>query len=395
MTHEIDDTYRKFISDKLANSSQKIAELWLDKLDEIIDEPIRDIFPTELLLDHIPSLIRELAKVLASPENELAVTSSLIAGKAKELGRIRNKQNATVHQLLREYDLLAAILEQTISDESQNYTGQIDYQDCIKMMASVAHVVRMILQATVDEFVYIYMERIDDQTERLASFNSFVSHELRKPLQAALLNSELLLEDKKLDQENTKELLIVKNSIQKAASLLKNVGELTEVDQGKGMSPVNADVHVATLVNDIEMQLEDMLTAQNVVLTKQENLGSVVTNAAKLELILTNLINNAVKYCDPDKAKRIINISHDSDASMYRLNISDNGLGIEEDMQDKVFDLHVRAHENHASKKNTDGHGLGLYLVREAAGNIGGRVEMTSTVGEGTSFTIILPKNIN
>ena len=64
-------------------------------------------------------------------------------------------------------------------------------------------------------------------------------------------------------------------------------------------------------------------------------------------------------------------------------------------MHEEVFKLRVRAHEDSDSTKDIDGHGLGLYLVREAVEKIGGKVEMTSEEGKGTSFTLTLPKNCN
>ena len=391
---EIDESYRQYVSGQLKNDSQKIADLWLTKLDKIIDEHIRDIFPTELLLDHIPSLINEIASVINKPEDQAAVTSSLIARKARELGSLRHDQNATVHQLLREYDLLAGVLEVKIAEYSRDFPGTIDYEDCIHMMAGMAHVIRMILQSTVDSFVEIYMDTIEDQTKRLTSFNDFISHELKRPLQAALLNSELMLEGKTLDDEGIKEMLTVKSSIQQAANLLKNVSELTELKSPAEMNPVISDVDVTHLVQDIELQAKDMLEEHKVEIIVKNDLGTVITNMSKLDLILTNLITNSIKYCDSKKDKKYVELEKiDTENEEYKLKITDNGIGIDEKDLEEIFKLHVRAHEDKDKEHNVSGHGLGLFLVREALDKLHGEIDLQSEVSKGTAFLITIPNS--
>ncbi len=387
------DLYRQAIAKRLDSSSSEIADEWLKRLDEIIDEQTRDIFPTDLLLDHIPSLIQEIAKIIESPQNDLAVSSSLIARKAKSLGELRHEQNASVHQLLREYDVLAKILEEFIIQESEKYDGEIQYQDSIHVMSNVAHVVRMILQATVDTFIEKYMEKIDSQTDRLVEFNKFLSHELKNPMQAALLNSELLLDGKSLEDKETKEILAVKTSIQQAVLLLRNIEQVSKVDNEDSASPIIQEVDIVNVVNNISMQLEEMLNGNGIELKIKNDLGKITLEIAKLELILTNIITNAVKYSDLRKDDKYIHVERiQSEDDQLILMISDNGLGIDDDMHEEVFKLRVRAHEDTDEGKNIEGHGLGLYLAQEAAENLRGTISLESKVGEGSKFIIKLPK---
>ena len=384
--------FRKFIAKKLDSNSTQIADEWLKRLDEIIDENSRDIFPTELLLDHIPSLIQEIANIIESPQNDLAVSSSLIARKAKSLGGLRHEQNASVHQLLREYDVLAKILEEFIIQQTEEYDNKIEYQEAIQVMSNVAHVVRMILQATVDTFIEKYMDTIDSQTDRLVEFNNFLSHELKTPLQAALLNSELLLEDKTLEAEGTKELIAVKNSIQQAILILNNIEQVSKVESDGPDSPISQDVDINNLVNDIAMQIEEMLNQNNVEINIKNDLGTITLELAKLDLILTNIITNAVKYSDSNKSSRYVQVERlKSDKGEIILMVSDNGLGIAEDMQKDVFKLRVRAHEDTQEGGDIEGHGLGLYLAQEAAENLGGSITLESKAGEGSKFVITIP----
>ena len=84
------------------------------------------------------------------------------------------------------------------------------------------------MQGTVDSFVERYMTTIQEQTEKIVSFNEFLSHELKSPLQAAQLNMELLMETKDVNASDARELLLIQTSIQQASSLLQNIENLIQ-----------------------------------------------------------------------------------------------------------------------------------------------------------------------
>ena len=171
---------------RLIDDAEDLAEQWLRRLGEIIDESLRDIFPTELLLDHIPALLRELGRVISAPEESGPASSSLIAHKAEQLGNLRHQQNASVHQLLREYEVLAEILEELIESELAQFDEAVSTNEVLAVSATMERVVRMIMQATVDSFVEKYTAEISRQQEALVSFNNFVSHELKKALTSGI-----------------------------------------------------------------------------------------------------------------------------------------------------------------------------------------------------------------
>lgn len=393
----VNPSFRHHIACELKDNSDKIADEWLQRLDLILDEKLLDIFPSDLMLDHIPSLIEEVAKVIAEPENELAVSSSLITRKAEELGKLRHQQDATVHQLLQEYDILARILEEFLIGKTEVYPAEVSHKDCIQMMSGAAHVVRMILQTTVDTFVEKYMETIKNQTEKIASFNDLVSHELRKPLQSALLASELLLEENYSGQNaKPEELQEIKESILQAAQLLKNIEDISTPEVNQETSPVIDEIQVQTVINNITVKLKDMLVVNDTTIRCENDLGVITTNVSKFALILTNIITNGIKYCDPEKLTRSILIRQlpSADSDYYAIEISDNGLGIEKSDLNDIFKLNKRCHENHPHAQNIPGRGLGLYLARQAVNYLGGTIEVDSHINKGTTFTITIPRSV-
>src|SRR5574337_840115 len=113
---------------------------------------------------------------------------------------------------------------------------------------------------------------------------------------------------------------------------------------------------------------------------------SFATNAFLLETILQNIIDNAIKYQDPAKENPFLDIViEEHDRSIF-FKFWDNGIGIDTNIQDKVFDMYYRGtYVSHGS-------GLGLYLVKKATEKIGGTIQLTSTLQKGTEIILTLPK---
>ena len=109
----------------------------------------------------------------------------------------------------------------------------------------------------------------------------------------------------------------------------------------------------------------------------------------RLSVILNNLISNAIKYHDPVKDTPMIRITGEIQKNNVTLSFEDNGIGIEERYQPKVFEMFFRATE-----KNK-GAGLGLYIVKEAVDKLKGEVKIESVIGKGTCFRITIPNYIS
>jgi signal transduction histidine kinase len=115
-----------------------------------------------------------------------------------------------------------------------------------------------------------------------------------------------------------------------------------------------------------------------------------VTDKTRLQIVFFNLISNAIQYQDKFKTVSYIRISCSRTTNQLVLQIEDNGIGIEQAYQDKVFDMFYRA------TVSSKGSGLGLYIVKEAVEKLGGTISLRSAHGEGTSFTLSLPlKELN
>jgi signal transduction histidine kinase len=140
-------------------------------------------------------------------------------------------------------------------------------------------------------------------------------------------------------------------------------------------------------------QLREAAAARQVTVTLAPNLPPVEVHAAAVELCLTNLISNAIKYHDPAKATRWVVVSgriseHPGAGCDVVVEVRDNGLGVPPDAREALFDRFTRAHEG--TVVGVEGTGLGLSIVRDTVEAIGGRV-WAEFPGEGSVFAVALP----
>lgn len=385
--------YRQYVSLKIQANSRTLAADWLQRLYLVVNEEVEDIFPTEQYLDHIPSMIEQLGTILDSGDTELTMVNSVISHKALELGRLRHEQKATISQLLREYDLLARLLAEYQVRWINDYTGEAPACAILEVNDVISSVIRFILQYTVDAFAERYMVTIKEQTDKLVSFNRFVGHEIRSPLNSALLGVDLLLESDGFTNEQTADIDNVRRALLEAASVVDSVEKLVSQDKPLELdSPVRQALPLAPFLADLCRQLADSLENRGVTVHVSERLGEVNIETGRLKLLLSNLLSNAVKYSDPDKQLREVWVTrHDQPDGSMELTVRDNGLGIPADQVQKVMALHVRAHAQLDHEHDVSGDGLGLYLVDEAMRELGGSVLLQSEPGKGTSVKLVFP----
>jgi signal transduction histidine kinase len=108
------------------------------------------------------------------------------------------------------------------------------------------------------------------------------------------------------------------------------------------------------------------------------------SDRARLKSVLANLVGNAIKYHDYQKVNKFIRLKADHTGNAIHLTVTDNGKGIPSEHVSKIFNMFYRA------SIDSKGSGLGLYIVKEIVQKLGGQIEVDSTLGEGTSFTIAL-----
>src|SRR5690606_15482637 len=104
----------------------------------------------------------------------------------------------------------------------------------------------------------------------------------------------------------------------------------------------------------------------------------------RLKIIFSNLIINSIKYHNYNQANPFVKIRSQTKEDTIRFEIADNGIGIDEKHQERIFEMFYRASDS------GEGSGLGLYIVKDTVEMIGGKISLSSAIGKGTTFIVEL-----
>jgi len=378
------------LSSRLAAEHHALALRWLERLDHVLTVSVADVFPTHQLLDHIPDLILDIAAYIRAPEGQEIAANTAVIAKAAELGLLRFDQRATVHQLLREYQLLNEILEGFVAEETAALGGAADACAAVRAVSRASQAVRVLQQNTVDAFVTRYTETIDRQTAQLRDFSRLVSHEIRQPLGVLQVLSRVMpVADH--DPEAPRLMQTLERNVVRLADVAGKLERLARLTRKTDTSASEQVVDLRLVAEDVAHQLADMADARGVRIDVDAGLPAIVADAGRVELVLMNLIANAIKYSDPAKGMRHVRITGHPSHEPACIQVSDNGIGIPESKRERIFEQFVRVHAHLDDELGAQGLGLGLSIVRECMEAMRGRVHVHSRENEGTTFTLEWP----
>lgn len=230
------------------------------------------------------------------------------------------------------------------------------------------------------------------RTERLElvrqEFLSNVSHELRTPLTSIMAFVETLESGAREDPESCQRFLsIIRKNASRMHTLIDDILDLTAIEAGNVQLRL-ADVNLHELVDDVCGCLPNQASANKVSLQNEVPPGTVVyADAARLEQMLTNLIDNGIKF---SRENGTVSISYRS-GPRDQILIRDNGDGIPAQHLERLFERFYRV--DRARSRQMGGTGLGLAIVKHLALLHGGEVTVESELGKGSTFTIHLPKS--
>jgi PAS domain S-box-containing protein len=223
-----------------------------------------------------------------------------------------------------------------------------------------------------------------------ADLDNFVytaSHDLKAPI----LNVEGLLKalERQLSGEiRQKEIVgqLYQMLYASVARFRKTINDLTEVARiGKESQEDVAIIPLADVLTEVRQDLEPQIREAGALIEENLTCPAVRFSRKNLKSILYNLVGNAVKYRSPDRPPHVRLTCYTQDG-YYVLTVADNGLGMDMSQEDKIFALFKRLHAH------VEGTGIGLYIVKRVIENAGGRIEVESQVGVGSTFRVFLKR---
>lgn len=224
-----------------------------------------------------------------------------------------------------------------------------------------------------------HLEKTNAELDR---FLYSTSHDLRSPLSSikGLVNIARL---ETTDDKIQKYFTMMIDRVDKLDFFIKDI-----IDYSKNArteihpEPVDFD----ELVTEITENLKYIEGAESIRFQPQIRLTHQVNvDRNRMSIVLNNLMANAIKYHDPQKAEQWINVAVSNSDGTIKVRVSDNGMGIEREHHERIFDMFYRG------TFHSKGSGLGLYIVRETVAKMNGTITLESTPGEGSSFLISLP----
>ena len=281
------------------------------------------------------------------------------------------------------------------------------------MMASTAFIIALIALCLIAYFLYkraeyrkilshqlknevnhrtIELEKINadltKSNKEMERFNHIASHDLKEPLRNIISFTRLLemrlrnQEDQVADEylsfvvTNAKQMHTLIEDVLEFSKFSDRKVEIEEVNLGKTFQ------HVLTALQPIMEEKTAHILC--------EELPIIKTNEAQIYILLRNIIENGLLY--NHHPTPIIEIDYQQKNDQHLLSITDNGIGIDKAYHEQIFDMFKRLH----NRKEAKGSGLGLSICQKISNRLGGEILLKSTLGEGSTFTIVLPiKNSN
>jgi len=239
------------------------------------------------------------------------------------------------------------------------------------------------------------MEAAEDASRAKSGFLANMSHELRTPMNAIIGYSEMLMEDAEDEgnEEAVGDLKRIHSAGTHLLSLINDVLDLSKIEAGR------MDLYLESF--EIPAMVEEVVTTIDALVKKNDNtlrvevdpsLGAMRADVTKVRQALFNLLSNAAKFTREGEIGLLVKGERDEGVDWVQMAVSDSGIGIPPEKIDHVFEEFSQADQT--TTRDYGGTGLGLPISRRFCQMMGGDITVESTVGEGSTFTIRLPVEV-
>lgn len=210
------------------------------------------------------------------------------------------------------------------------------------------------------------------------------THDLRSPVRSAL--GLVSLAESAPQDEKPRYIEMIRNSLLKLDGLIEEMNDFFRNDK---LAIQRAQINITDIIRkEVELLSFSQQAKDIKIELKIESESGFYSDPIRVRTILTNILSNAIKYSDRKKNEPFIHIVVFINEEFCDIRIVDNGIGIEEQHLNKIFDLFFRATDQ------SQGTGLGLFIVKDTVQKLKGVIEVTSKVDQGTTFRIQIPNQI-
>jgi PAS domain S-box-containing protein len=227
-------------------------------------------------------------------------------------------------------------------------------------------------------------KELEKANEQLDQVIYKTTHDLKAPLMSAM--GLVKLAELSSRNEKDKYIGLIKQSLFKLDSLIE---EMNNFFRNEKLAVQREQIDIRSLLNNSIADLNNLFDDRKIRISMNvEGKHELYTDNVRLKTIVGNILSNAIKYYDPRKSEPFISINVFITEEICELRFIDNGIGIEPQYLDKIFELFFRGTEQ------SQGTGLGLFIVKDTVVKLKGKIDVESAPGKGTTFTVRFPNQI-
>ncbi|MGB8923921.1 MAG: response regulator [Pseudomonas sp.] len=348
----------------------------------------RDVELLELIAGNIGTSI-EAARYRQRLQEVLAETQQL-----NEELQVQQEELKTANEELEE--------QSRILKESQAHleTQQVELEQTNEQLAEQAQTLAeqrdaMDLKNTELNQVQVQLEERAEELQRSSKYKSEflanMSHELRTPLNSSLILAKLLAENQhdNLSAEQVKFAESIYSAGNDLLNLINDILDISKVEAGK-LEVIPENTSVARLADGLRSVFEPLAADKQLTFSVDLQPGApamLFTDRQRLEQVIKNLLSNAVKFTEKGTVSLTISAQPNEQIAFI---VRDSGIGIATDQQESIFEAFRQA--DGTTNRKYGGTGLGLSISRDLAALLGGSISVSSTPGQGSVFTLVLPQ---
>ena len=215
------------------------------------------------------------------------------------------------------------------------------------------------------------------------NFAHVIAHDLKSPLRGIGSIADRLIRNHadKFDKESTDQLRLLIIRARRMSDFIDGILRYAEIGY---VCEERHNVDINALLMEI---IGEIIIPDNIEIAIEPNMPTVLAERLRLKQVFQNLLSNAAKYID--KPKGLIKIGCTEENNFWKFSVTDNGCGINEKYFEKIFEIF----QTLVSRDKTESTGIGLTIIKKIVELYGGKVWVTSKIGEGSAFFFTLPKN--
>ena len=336
------------------------------------------------VLIKILETMRESVLVIGEETRILASNSAAYNAFARKNGALEEKR---LSEVIRDLNLHEAFRKALEEDEFSDIKLEILGTEKRKYDVHIAPIQLDNAKSAIGVFYDI--TQIDHLEKVRQEFFSNISHELRTPLTSILAFVETLEDGAIEDEDNNRRFLtVIRRNAERMHHLIDDILELSSIESG-GIEIRTKQISLAPLVKEVFTNLSNKAGERKVKLINEISADTkVFADAARLEQIITNLVDNAVKF---NRESGSVTVSCFKNGATDLISVADTGEGISGEHLQRIFERFYRT--DRARSREIGGTGLGLAIVKHLTKLHGGEISVSSTPGKGSTFSIELPVN--